>query len=369
LPISAGAGDAYRGSLGGEGDSGSNTFMNNLAAAGLGCVAALGLWKGTKERWVPTLLGMLVIVVTVKYWSKANDDGDWILGWFIWMVGGAVFTAGFYSLKRYDRCIAESRPFFSKAWKQTPKPSGLLQSTQKPPQSSQKKEEQEEPEFELDVTTAYDSMQSGWERWTIFPNQNRLINDRCGGGPPRHEEIYEYAVRHTSVFVRLIEKSEEGFDGHEYEVFGGSVVQAQLEKTYAKRQKTWKDDDMLKDYTPEIASAKLQKQIAWHEIYGAIRYFILSKDSAGRFESRFFKDELERFTKAYATFDKRVEELGAVYNSRWDRYDAPEGATPEVKEDLRQKLSVFNFGFYNRHEFCQKDAILGVLKDALGEKQ
>jgi hypothetical protein len=345
--------------------------MNNLAAAGFGCVAALALWKGTKERWVPTLLGMLVIVVTVKYWSKSNDDGDWILGWFSGMAGCAVFTAGFYTLKRYDKCIAESRSFFSKAGssKQTPKPSGILQSTQKPPQSAQKNEEQEEPQFELDATTAYDSMQSGWERWTIFPNQNRLTNDYCGGGPPSHEEIYEYAVRHTSVFVRLIEKSEEGFDGHEYEVFGGSVVQAQLEKTYARRQKTWKDDDMLKDYAPEIASATLQKQIAWHEIYGAIRYFILSKDPTGQYESSFFKNELERFTKAYAAFDKRVEELGAIYNSRWDRYDAPEGATPEVKEDVRQKLSVFNFGFYSGYEFCQKDAILGVLKDALGEKQ
>jgi hypothetical protein len=335
--------------------------MNNLIAAGFGCIAALILWKGTKERWVPALLGMFVIAVTVKYGLDADGFPDWL----VTCAGIVVLMAGFYGLKRYDKCVAESRPFFSKAGsrKQTPKPS-----TQKSPQSLQEQEEQEEPQFELDTTTSYDSTQSGWDRWTVLPNQNRLINDHCGGGPPRHEEIYEYAVRHTSVFARLIEKSEDGFDGHEYEVFGGSVIQAQLEKTYAKRQKTWKDDDMLKDYTPEIVTAKLQKQIAWHEIYGAIRYFILSKDTNGRFESSFLKDELERFTKAYAAFDKQVEELGAVYNSRWDRHEAPEGATPEVKEDLRQKLSVFNFGFYNRYEFCQKDAILGVLKDAVGEK-
>ena len=94
--------------------------MTNFAAAGFGCVAALALWKGTKERWVPTLLGMFVIVVTVKYSLKA-DDG---FSWAIWLFGYAIFMASVYLLNRYDMCKAESRPFFSKAesWKPSRKP-------------------------------------------------------------------------------------------------------------------------------------------------------------------------------------------------------------------------------------------------------
>jgi hypothetical protein len=49
--------------------------MNNLAAAAFGCVAALALWKGTKERWFPTLLGMFIIVVAVKWADKT--DSPW----------------------------------------------------------------------------------------------------------------------------------------------------------------------------------------------------------------------------------------------------------------------------------------------------
>jgi hypothetical protein len=72
--------------------------MNSFAAAGLGCMAALALWKGTKERWFPSLLGMIVIAATVKY-AESNTD----LSWLIFIFGYAVFTTGAYGLKWYDK--------------------------------------------------------------------------------------------------------------------------------------------------------------------------------------------------------------------------------------------------------------------------
>ncbi len=61
--------------------------MNNLAAVGFGCIAALALWKGTKERWFPALLGMLVIVATMKYSFKAYDESNDFVGWLMRIPG------------------------------------------------------------------------------------------------------------------------------------------------------------------------------------------------------------------------------------------------------------------------------------------
>jgi hypothetical protein len=329
--------------------------MNQFAAAGFACAAALALWKGTKERLWPTLFGMFVIVVTVKYAGKAYDADDDLYGWLIAMTGFVIFTAGAYGLKRYDKRVATLDPSHILA----PKPPAPLVP------------EIEEPEFELETTTPYDYDDSGWERWTVLPNQKQLIRNRCGGGPTVHEEIYEYAVRHTSVFVRLIEKSNEAFDEYEYEVFAGSINTARLEEDYAKKIKKYENDankDLFLGDTPTIISAELQKEIVWHEIYGAIRYFILNKDVPVVYEANFFRNELERFTNAFAAIEKQAEELGAVLDGSTGCYSAPKDATSEVKENVRQKLSVFNFGFRNRREFLQKDIILGVLNDALGLK-
>jgi hypothetical protein len=73
--------------------------MNNLTAAGFGCVAALALWQGTKERWIPTLFGMFIIAVTVKWADKTDFPWDQPIIW----AGIAVFMAGVYGLKWYDK--------------------------------------------------------------------------------------------------------------------------------------------------------------------------------------------------------------------------------------------------------------------------
>jgi hypothetical protein len=177
-------------------------------------------------------------------------------------------------------------------------------------------------------------------------------------------------VRNTSVFVRLLEKSEENFDDHEYLVFGGTVNQARLEENYAKLIKKYETaDDKMKSImlgeTPADRSAALQKEIAWHEIYGALRYFILSNDPVARYNANFFKEEQARFTFAFNTLDEQAKKVGAVWNESYSRYEAPESSTEEVKTQTKAQLSVGNFGFRNAAEFLQKDAILGTLNDAL----
>ncbi len=232
----------------------------------------------------------------------------------------------------------------------------------------------EEPEFQLDATTGYYSKHSGWEYWNVYPRQMRLKHDWCSGGPPRQEDVYEYAVRRTSVFVRLLERSKDD-DEPVYTVFDGTILQARLEEDYAKKAREyeaggkWEKADpkmkeiMLRD-TPAIVSAGLQKEITWNEIYGADRYFILSKHANATENRSFFMDEHRRYEEAFALFAKQVEELGAVWSDKFERYEAPEGGTAEAKENIAAKLRVYNFGFRNRQEFMEKDVIFSVLKEA-----
>jgi len=223
------------------------------------------------------------------------------------------------------------------------------------------------------ITTGNYEVDSIGEGWDMFPEEKRLVYERGLGGP-EVRKVYEYAVRETNVFVRLLEKSTETVpsDERKYQVFGGSINRAPLEEDYAelvKKGEKWDDDTkrILLRNTPDTISADLQKEIVWHETYGAIRYFVLSKDTSPNCIGSFYKDELERFTDASIAIEKKAKELGAVWGNF--RYKAPEGVTPEAKEEIEKQLRVFNFGFRNAYEFLQKDIILGVLKDALREKQ
>lgn len=80
--------------------------MTNLAAAGFGCIVALALWKGTRERWLPALFGMLVVGIAIK---RADNVG-FPLDWLIFMAGAAVLMVGASVLSWIDKRAVELGP-------------------------------------------------------------------------------------------------------------------------------------------------------------------------------------------------------------------------------------------------------------------
>jgi cell shape-determining protein MreD len=72
--------------------------------AGIACIVALALWKATKERWVPSLLGMIVLAWAIKLAKEFESVDTFILG-----LGVAIIWAGVYGLKRYDARQARPR--------------------------------------------------------------------------------------------------------------------------------------------------------------------------------------------------------------------------------------------------------------------
>jgi hypothetical protein len=227
--------------------------------------------------------------------------------------------------------------------------------------------------FSLNATDAYLEKRSGWDCWEVFPRRKRLTHQDCYGGPPTQDEVYEYDVRGTSLFVRLIEKSEKGFDARKYEVFNGSIVQAQLEEDYKKLVELYKDDsdetkNLMCSDTPTVLSAKLQTKLTWHEMHGAVRYFVLSKDATDDRNLLFFEEEHERLKGAFATVAVQAEQLGAVWDDFSGTYRAPEEADSETKEAV-QKISrdagLLRFGI-RRVDVRQRNLIMAVLGEATG---
>jgi hypothetical protein len=236
-----------------------------------------------------------------------------------------------------------------------------------------KPDDPEEPDFWLNATNAYLEKRSGWDYWKVFPRRKRLTHQDCYGGPPTQDEVYEYEVRGTSLFVRLIEKSEKGFDGRKYEVFNGSIVQAQLEEDYKKLVELYKDDSdetksLMCSDTPTVLSAKLQTKLTWHEMHGAVRYFVLSKDATDGSNLLFFDEEYERLKDAFAAVADQAEKLGAVWDDLTGTYKPLEESDSETKEAIQQirwDAGLLRFGI-RRMDVRQQNLIMAVLGEATG---
>ena len=231
--------------------------------------------------------------------------------------------------------------------------------------------------FTLDLTTQELAENHGWERWEVYPGKKRFNWDFCGGGPPDHREVWEYELRGTSLFVRLIENSKEWFDGPRYCVFNGLVVRAQLDDEYEKRAFRWKDADeeikriMLRE-TPDIEQAQLEKQLVWHDVaqegvqirmQGALRYIVLATSSENR---KFLIAEYYRLREAFAAVEGEAQQLGALWDISQRRYQAPADATEETKKAIREGLctnkGLLRFGIWFQ-ELREREDIMAVFKD------
>jgi hypothetical protein len=214
------------------------------------------------------------------------------------------------------------------------------------PQASGKPEL--EPEFYLNLTHAHLEKESGWDRWTIYPNQSRVKNDHCFGGPPTYEDIYEYEIRRTAVRVRMLESSKEDFDQKTYEVFNGRLVRTQIESKCLDINLSLKDE-----------VKRLQSETEWHDSPSLIRYFVLANTEGSR---DFLSSEHSRLEQAFKSVAREAAQLGAVWGE-YNYYVAPDAATDGQKEAINKFQSderLLRFGI-TFSELCSQKEILSIL--------
>jgi hypothetical protein len=228
---------------------------------------------------------------------------------------------------------------------------------------------EDEPELSFDMATNKIRNHSGWNTWTVYPTQKRIVNEFCYGGPPTWHKTFEYEIRDETVLVRLVESSKESVDSPNFEVFNGVINLDYLEKEYHREKIRWGEDSPLLE-TPDMQRAWLEKQTAWHEMLGAARYIMLSVNGG---HHNFFGNERERLSKAFETIAEEAKQLGADWDEDSGRYQAPAAATKEEKDVIEsaithlyepEKLRKLKVEYVELQQFGPS---MKVLADALGK--
>ena len=100
----------------------------------------------------------------------------------------------------------------------------------------------DEPEEESLVQFP-DPAPHGWDNYMVYPRLKRYERDYCFGGPPARTEIWEYEIKESQVFHRLVDARKAFFTDPEYEVVNGTVLENAVDTCGSteglKRQVQW----------------------------------------------------------------------------------------------------------------------------------
>jgi hypothetical protein len=65
--------------------------LKEIFRVAIGCILALALWKGTREKWFLSLCGLFVIAIMFKY---SSADVGVLGGSLVWGAGFLVLSCG-----------------------------------------------------------------------------------------------------------------------------------------------------------------------------------------------------------------------------------------------------------------------------------
>ncbi len=225
----------------------------------------------------------------------------------------------------------------------------------------------EEP-FYLDMTIPMLEAESGWDRIELYPSRHQYERQSCYGGPPVYEEIWEYDIKaHASVFVRLLDRHKEDLNNdHQYEIVNGCIQEDVIERKNRDHE-TWLNSLSDKDrqrfqYQPYSAKeiAELKREVIWHELQGAVKYFILSKHN----HMGMWKMDLERLQKAFSLIVTEAEALGATCN-KFGNYELSNDMDDIQRKKLEDLFSPttlrIKYGIHSYRDWAERDQIMKLL--------
>jgi hypothetical protein len=171
----------------------------------------------------------------------------------------------------------------------------------------------EEEEFSFRLP---DPAEQGWDRCRVYPSRKRYERQHCFGGPPTHNETWEYDVKGSQVFHRLIDANEEGFTDPVFEVINGTISEAGVAGNLEIRA----------------------KEIQWHECRKSERFEILAIHLRSRPSElrQILAKQQKELTAGFQEMEQKLLALGAIEKDYGDFscFIAPDGADEDVKKQI-----------------------------------
>lgn len=166
----------------------------------------------------------------------------------------------------------------------------------------------------------------GWDSYTVYPLRRRYERQYCFGGPPTHNETWEYEVKGSQVFHRLIDANEEWFDDPVFEVINGTVSEEGIARNSSA------------EYVRETVERQRQS-VQWHECRGSVSFEVLaihfrSQPSTVR---EILVRKQQKLKAGFAEMEKKLVALGAIEEDDprgVSYFTAPKGASENMQKEI-----------------------------------
>ena len=205
----------------------------------------------------------------------------------------------------------------------------------------------------------------GWENYTVYPLRKCYESQYCFGGPPTHNETWEYDVKGSQVFHRLMDANEEYFDDPVFEVINGTISEEGVA------------ENNLADYVSKEVERHRQS-VQWHECRGSVRFEILAiqfRSQPSRIREILSREQ-QKLKAGFAEMEKKLVALGAIeeYDGDYSHFTAPDGAPEDLKNQIvniqkntKPKSKYSDSSRITFLEFAHRKTILAALSRLLSE--
>ena len=222
-------------------------------------------------------------------------------------------------------------------------------------------DEEEEFSFSLPDPAPPD----GWESYTVYPLRKCYERQYCFGGPPTHNYTWEYDVKDSQVFHRLMDANEENFDDPVFEVINGTISEEGV------------TENSSADYASRTVERHRQS-IQWHECRGSVSFEILAihfRSQPSRVREILARKQ-QKLKLGFAEMEKKLVALGAIeeYHGDYSHFTAPDGAPEDVKKQIlniqnnaQPKSKYSDSSRITSLEFACRKTILATLSRLLSE--
>jgi hypothetical protein len=236
------------------------------------------------------------------------------------------------------------------------------------------KAKEESVSFGFNLTRPWIAADSGWENATLYPAHCRYEETYCFGKPPVIKEVWKYDIKEEAfIFHRLLDRHEEDLYGREFEVVNGIVLEAVFEQKNREHElwlNSLSEEEKAGFRAPPYSAEeieKLRRETEWHELHGAMKYFILSR----HYPYGEWRRNVRDLRASCSQITTEAEALGATLG-RYRDYELPKEADDiqrqKLKELFSEKTLLNKYRIRSFRDWVDRDLIFKLLDEDVGKE-